>query len=1222
MKIIFTKLGLLVSLILGITQLMAQDKTYFPSNVQVDTRIDNIGYWQKCASYGLVPVQPETRVPAAMFNGTRVFTSKGVLIADSPDIPVDQSNTTQSENSVVVKYGDKNTLLNSNNATPQPSTGSVYGASYLTSGDGGATWGGVANNGPGGTDSGDPAACMNLTGRYYIGYIDNGSGQSVSYSDDGGSTWSVVKVANVPAGFSSLLDKNNLTVDISPSSTNKGNVYDAWTNFGGGADDSHVCVSRSLTNGVTWEPFVNVSSAITSGGQHQGVNIRTGPDGEVYAVFAVYESWPADEGAMGMARSMDGGTTWLPAARIISNIKGIRNSGVPQNMRVNAFPSMAVDLSNGPNRGAIYVVWTNKGVPGVNTGSDIDVYMIKSMDKGATWSTPKKVNQDASGAGKTHYLGWVAVDQANGAVSIVFYDNRNCNSNQAQTWMAYSMDGGLTFTDMQVSDVTFTPSPIPNMASQYMGDYLGITAYGGVTYPVWTDNRSGHCMTYVSPISLILPRPQVIYNAKSLNDTTYGNGNGKMDYQETELLGLNVKNTGTAESDSVWVTVSSGSPYISMIDSVKFYGDFAVGQSKTILDAYKFIVADSIPNAYNTPFLVKAVDKNDSVMYSQFTIVSHAPAVTIMSMTILDPLGNNNGRLDPGETASINILTQNTGDWDAVNAISELYSSNPYVTIISPIHTLGTLTPGQSVVVSFDVKVSSFAAIGSAVAFYNYAHSVTQYDKRTWVVKIGLIIEDWETGNFTKFAWQKGGNADWKVTDSLSYEKIYSAQSGSITNDQTTNIYLDYNVMYDDSISFFKRVSSLLLADKLKFYIDGSMVGQWSGKSATSFSRVAYPVLAGPHTFKWEYAKGHSGKDGVDAAWVDFIVFPPEYKTTVNAGGNGFACGNHPYQLQGLAVNYDSLLWTTSGTGTFSDAKILNPFYTASAADISAGSVNLTLRAYGMNNRDTLNTMTLQFVQAPTAYAGPDGQVCKGSVAAMNASTATNYSSLQWVTSGDGTFDDNTILHPNYTPGPGDVTTGAVSLVLQANSSAPSCPVISDSLSLSVFPGPAVHIGNDTTVCGYSSITLNATIANPGSYSWTPGGATTPTITIDTTGVGYHTRMYKVLVTDANGCKVTDSINVTFKNCAGIEELKDVTLRIFPNPSNGAFMVEIRSAKKEELSIRILNTAGEEQYKLTGIEVNGMVTKKIDLNQVSQGTYFFELTNGKETTVKKMIIQK
>jgi hypothetical protein len=1220
MKIFIAGLCIMFSLILGITGLNAQKKAITSPINQVDTRIDNIGYWQQCAKAGLVTVQPESRVTPPQFNGTRVFNNKGILIGDSPDIPVDTTSTTQSENSVVVKSNDNKVLLNSNNATPNPSTGSVYGTSYLTSSDGGETWGGIANSGPGGSNSGDPAACINLAGRYFIGYIDNAYGQSVSFSDNDGLTWTVVKVGICPSGYSSMLDKNNLTVDNSPTSPFKGNLYDGWTSFGG-SDDSYVCVSRSNTNGVSWEPYKNVSDAITSGAQHQGVNLRTGPNGEVYALFAVYESWPNDEGAMGLARSLDGGVTWLPATRIISNIRGIRNTGVPENMRVNSFPSMAVDLSNGPDRGAIYVVWTNHGVPGINTGSDIDVYMIKSMDNGITWSAPRKVNQDASGMGKTHYLGWVTVDQANGIVSVVFYDNRNCLNNQAQAWMAYSLNGGDTFQDMQVSDVTFTPTPIPHMASKYMGDYLGIAAYDGMAYPVWTDNRSGHCRSYVSPISLLIPKPQVIYNSNSLNDTTFGNGNGKMDFNETELLGLEVINTGSLPADSVWVTVSSASPYIQMIDSTEYYGNFDVNQTKTVLDAYKFAVSDSIPNDFSAPFLVKAVDKNDSVMISSFTILSHAPAVNIISMNISDPLGNNNGRLDPGETATVNILTQNPGNWDAVEAISELFSSNPYVTIISPVHNIGTLSAGQSVWVAFDVKVSPYAAIGSAVSFQNYAHSLTQWDRKTWLVKIGLIVEDWETGDFTKFAWQKGGDAEWKVTDSLTYEKIYSAQSGSILNNQTTSIFLNYNVMYDDSISFFKRVSSLKLSDMLNFYIDNSMVGQWSGKTITTFDRVAYPVLVGPHTFKWEYYKGFPGSDGADAAWVDFIVFPPQYLTTVNAGENGSACENEPYQLHGMAASYDSLLWTSSGTGTFSNPRILDPLYTASSDDLIAGSVNLTLRAFGMNQMDTTNTMTLEVNHAPSAFAGSDVQVCKGTSVFLEASTATPSATIQWSTSGDGIFDNTTALHPIYTPGQNDNQTGLVSLILHVTGDAP-CPVVSDTTRLSILPLPVVNIGVDTAICGNSSISLNATIPNPGSYLWTPGGSTTPVITVDSTGVGFHSQTYKVMVTDVNGCVISDSIRITFKNCTGIEELKNVSFRLYPNPNNGKFTVEINTLKKELLTIRIINNSGEEQYAIPNFEVNGRITKKIEIGNVSQGTYFFELTNGKETAIKKVVIQK
>ncbi len=411
----------------------AQDRSVPPPNYQVDTRIDNMGYWRRCAELGLVPVQPMMRVAPAKYTGSQVFID-GVLIGDSPDVPTTTQNSTQSENSTFVDPNNKLHALNSNNSSDNPNAGNFYGTDYLSTYDGGETWSGSIN-GSGGSNSGDPAACINMNGRYYIGFINNASGQSVAYSDNQGTSWTSVTVANAPSGFGNMLDKNHLWVDNSPTSSFQGNLYDAWTTFGG-SNDSQIGVSYSNTNGTSWSAVQHISQGVNAGSHNQGVNLKTGPNGEAYAAWAVYDSWPSDEKAIGFSKSLDGGVTWQTAFRAINNIKGIRTTGVPQNQRVNSFPSMACDISNGPNRGAIYIVWTNIGVPGTNTGSDVDIYMIKSTDQGATWSTPIRVNQDATGAGKKHYFGWVTCDQANGMLSVVYYDNRNVNSNQTETYIS------------------------------------------------------------------------------------------------------------------------------------------------------------------------------------------------------------------------------------------------------------------------------------------------------------------------------------------------------------------------------------------------------------------------------------------------------------------------------------------------------------------------------------------------------------------------------------------------------------------------------------------------------------------------------------------------------------------------------------------------------------------------------------------------------------------
>jgi len=161
--------------------LFAQDKTpSFPPDYQVDTRIDNMGYWRRCAEAGLVPVQPFAPVPPARYNGSKVLL-RGVSVIDSPDVLVttEPSNSTQSENSIVINPNDNNMLLNSNNSTPQPSNGTVKGADALKTLDGSATWSGTVE-GAGGSHSGDPAAVIDLNCRWYIGFIDNASGQSVA----------------------------------------------------------------------------------------------------------------------------------------------------------------------------------------------------------------------------------------------------------------------------------------------------------------------------------------------------------------------------------------------------------------------------------------------------------------------------------------------------------------------------------------------------------------------------------------------------------------------------------------------------------------------------------------------------------------------------------------------------------------------------------------------------------------------------------------------------------------------------------------------------------------------------------------------------------------------------------------------------------------------------------------------------------------------------------
>ena len=294
----------------------AQEKKVPPPGFQVDTRIDNMGYWRACAEFGLVTVQPFMPIPPAKYSGSNVLID-GVLVDDSPDVPVTTESSHQSENSIVVNPNNSAHVLNSNNSGNWPSTTTFYGADYLDSFDEGLTWGGSIQ-GAGGGNQGDPVALINMNGRYFVGYINNGYGQSVAYSDDNGATWNVSVTAN--GSLFNILDKNHLWVDNSPTSPFIGYLYNGWM------ESNNIQVSRSITNGTSWEPKINISSATSAGSHNQGINFKTGPDGEAYAAWSVYDSWPGDEKAIGFAKSLDGGITWEPAFRALNNIRGIRTS--------------------------------------------------------------------------------------------------------------------------------------------------------------------------------------------------------------------------------------------------------------------------------------------------------------------------------------------------------------------------------------------------------------------------------------------------------------------------------------------------------------------------------------------------------------------------------------------------------------------------------------------------------------------------------------------------------------------------------------------------------------------------------------------------------------------------------------------------------------------------------------------------------------------------------
>lgn len=1085
-----------------------------PDKYQVDNRIDNMGYWRRMAEEGKVPVQPRTQVPEARNYSTKIH-GRTVVTEDSPDVPVTDQESTQSENSVFVDPSDNNHALNSNNSTTI--NGSVFGANDLKTDDGGETWYGNLE-GTGGENSGDPAAAISLDGRMYNGFIHSSGGQGVAYSEDNGETWTSVLVAPSPGGFSSMLDKNHLWIDNSPSSPYEGNVYSSWTAFGG-SNDSEIEVVNSSDGGVTWSQKQEISSVVNAGSHNQGVNLGTGPDGEVYAIWGIYDSWPSDENAIAMGRSFDGGNTW-ESFRIIENIRGIRNSETSKNMRVNSFPVMDVDISNGPNRGTIYVTWTNIGYPGENDGPDMDVYMIKSADDGDTWTEPAKVNQDEPGQGNEHYFPWISCDPVTGALSVIYYDDRNVSSSEVEVFVSTSIDGGDSWEDLRVSDVATTPSPIPGLAGGYMGDYLGIDSYAGWTYPVWTDNRTGTVMSYVSPFLSGPPpnQPWVVYDSHEINDAE-GNNNGLFDFDESLMFGVTFSNIGDQPAEDVNITLSTESEYVTVDDATENFGDFDVDETIEIADAFGVTVAPEIPHGHGVNFTLTAVDANDSTFVSGFSVEAHAPALEISGMSVTETEGDMNGFLDPGEEGLISVTLNNPGDYDEEQVIANLASASGDITVINSVSNIGTLADGEEAVAEFSISVSETAEEGTAVMMPFSATSSLHTVQKDFTVKIGIIVEDWESGGFETFNWGNTSDNPWTITTEEVYEGDYAAQSGEITDDQTTELSINYGVLNNDSISFYVKTSSESSYDYLKFYIDGEMIEQWSGENDWQY--VAIPVMQGEHTFTWSYEKDGSVSSGADAAWVDYIEFPAALRTTAFAGADVETCVNTTVSLNAEATLFDEVSWSTSGTGTFEEPEELSTIYVPSEEDYTAGSVTLTLTAVGPTETVTSDVQVTFYEMPELNVEDALAAVCEGDSAFFGAVSAQNASAYSWSTSGDGAFTDAEELNAVYHPGADDIANGSADLAITAMGMG-NCESVTDTLTLDIHAAPTASFAAEAMeACDNEMFVMDMNMTGTAPYEVVIGN---DTVISEESAMTYEKAMSEsgmlhiMSVRDNNGC--------------------------------------------------------------------------------------------------------
>jgi hypothetical protein len=302
----------------------------------------------------------------------------------------------------------------------------------------------------------------------YWGHNATRNGIFVKRSLDGGKSWeenAVPLIEHPTQPGIPFEDKPYLVADTS-AGPYSGNLYVGWTQFT--LTKSRILFSRSADGGQTWSAPIEISTheglPRDDNGAVEGFTGAVAADGTLYVVWA-------DGSSIVLATSRNGGRSFSRSRKILDTAPSYFD--VEDVSRSNGFPEIGIDPRS--KTGVLYVTWSDY------RHGDVDVFCSTSRDRGRRWSPAVRVNSDALHDGTDQFFQWLAVDPQSGAANIIFYDRRDDPQNKkTKVTLAQSTDGGHSFRNYAWTDEPFASN------RQFIGDYLGIAAWNGRVYGVWT----------------------------------------------------------------------------------------------------------------------------------------------------------------------------------------------------------------------------------------------------------------------------------------------------------------------------------------------------------------------------------------------------------------------------------------------------------------------------------------------------------------------------------------------------------------------------------------------------------------------------------------------------------------------------------------------------------------------------------------------------------------
>ena len=234
-----------------------------------------------------------------------------------------------------------------------------------------------------------------------------------------------------------------------------------------------------------------------------------------------------------------------------------------------------------------------------------------------------------------------------------------------------------------------------------------------------------------------LEGPFIVMDEFIINDPA---GTGQANYGDTFTIDLTLKNVGADPVNEVTVLLTGEDEYITALDGddpVTFSGMDAgeTNNTSTVNNAFAFEVDTQVPDQHQASFVL-LISNGEEEWTSNLRITANAPVFYINPDYVVDDSegGDNNGRLDPGESALLIFEVTNHGHATANEAVLSLDASSPYFTIGEKVLELEPLQAGATTDALFNVDAHPSAPEGTLVDLLLLVEDGHAYETQTELV--------------------------------------------------------------------------------------------------------------------------------------------------------------------------------------------------------------------------------------------------------------------------------------------------------------------------------------------------------------------------------------------------------------------------------------------------------------------------------------------------------